>query len=36
MQPGKSLAEYTDEQWGTYLRAVYDHDVMKQFLQYVG
>ncbi len=34
--PGKSLAEYTDKQWETYLQALNDDDVMKQFLQYIG
>lgn len=34
--PGKSLAEYTDQEWDAYLQALNDDDVMKQFLQYIG
>lgn len=33
--PGKSLAEYTDEEWSAYLDELNDVDVMKQFLRHL-
>lgn len=32
-KPGKSLAEYSDEEWDTYLKELNETDVMQQFLR---